>query len=73
MTEYRKNLPEVGGTYNVELGGLPELPLWHPQAHPNRWPFPNAEAAERFANARKSERPDREVAILTPGGSRRVL
>ncbi|QBP31088.1 hypothetical protein SEA_REFUGE_70 [Mycobacterium phage Refuge] len=73
MNEYRKNLDPVSGSTHVELGPLPELPLWHTSAHPSRWPFPSEESARKFAEARKAERPDRTVAIVSPSGGRTEL
>jgi hypothetical protein len=73
MTEYRKGLGPITGSHNVELGALPDKPDWHEQAHPSRWPFPTEESAVKFAEARKAERPDRDVVIVYPGGGRREL
>ncbi|QBJ00256.1 hypothetical protein SEA_PHARAOH_68 [Mycobacterium phage Pharaoh] len=75
MNEYRKDL-DHGPTdqyYNVALGPLPEKPHWHPLAQPSRTPFPTEEAALRFANARREERPDRAVSVVYPGGGVVVL
>ncbi|ACE79995.1 hypothetical protein Pukovnik_69 [Mycobacterium phage Pukovnik] len=75
MKEYRTTLeldPETSYTY-VELGPIPELPLWHCQAHPSRFPFPKEKAAFRFAEAQRYDHPNREVVVATPDGQRFVL
>ncbi|AFV51202.1 hypothetical protein ST20ES_74 [Mycobacterium phage 20ES] len=74
MREYRKTIvtEETGSTF-VELGPIPELPAWHVQANPSRWPFPKEKAAFRFAEAHKADHPNREVVVATVDGERFVL
>ncbi|WXX09778.1 hypothetical protein [Mycobacterium phage MS619] len=74
MKEYRTSIEveDQGSTY-VELGPIPELPPWHVQSHPSRWPFPKEKAAFRFAEATKADHPNREVVVATPDGERFVL
>ncbi|APC43218.1 hypothetical protein KI248_gp31 [Mycobacterium phage Phaded] len=71
MKEYRKRLEPIDSdssyTY-VEMGPKPDMPPWHEQAHPSRFPFPNNDAALRFA--RTHAEPGREVVIAYPDGRR---
>ncbi|QGJ87796.1 hypothetical protein SEA_BIANCATRI92_71 [Mycobacterium phage BiancaTri92] len=74
MNEYRKTLDlESKGSTFVELGPIPELPPWHVQSQPSRWPFPTEKAGFRFAEAHKADHPNREVVVATPDGERFVL
>ncbi|AIK67788.1 hypothetical protein PBI_EQUEMIOH13_72 [Mycobacterium phage Equemioh13] len=75
MKEYRTTLElDPGASYTyVELGPIPELPPWHVQSQPSRWPFPKEKAAFRFAEAHKADHPNREVAVATTDGERFVL
>ncbi|AHJ86434.1 hypothetical protein 40AC_71 [Mycobacterium phage 40AC] len=74
MKEYRTEVEQdtTGSTF-VELGPIPELPPWHAQAQPSRWPFPTEKAGFRFAEAHKSDHPNREVVVATTDGQRFVL
>ncbi|ASZ75237.1 hypothetical protein PBI_MISSWHITE_71 [Mycobacterium phage MissWhite] len=54
----------------VEMGPIPDLPPWHQQSHPSRFPFPTPEAAQRFAQAAAVRHPGREVVIAYPDGRR---
>ncbi|ATN92201.1 hypothetical protein SEA_TIPSYTHETREX_72 [Mycobacterium phage TipsytheTRex] len=70
--EYRKTLdlnPETSYTY-VEMGPIPDMPSWHIQAQPSRFPFPTPEAALRFAQAAAVRDPGRDVVIAYPDGRR---
>lgn len=64
LNEYRKEIKHgPDSTYFwVELGPIPGYPDWHIQSEAIRYPFPTAEAAERFAAAHQS--PGREVVCL---------
>ncbi|AOT27744.1 hypothetical protein SEA_LEVIATHAN_74 [Mycobacterium Phage Leviathan] len=74
MKEYRTTLDhDTGGSTFVELGPIPELPPWHVQSNPSRWPFPKEKAAFRFAESTKADHPNREVVVVTPDGERFVL
>lgn len=75
MNEYRKTLELDKSTdYTfVEMGPIPDLPRWHEQANPSRFPFPTEKAAFRFAERHKADHPAREVAVATPDGERFVL
>ncbi|QZE10973.1 hypothetical protein SEA_AGAPE74_74 [Mycobacterium phage Agape74] len=74
MKEYRTTLDhDTGESTFVELGPIPELPPWHVQSNPSRWPFPKEKAAFRFAEATKADHPNREVVVATPDGERFVL
>ncbi|QXO13349.1 hypothetical protein SEA_TROOPER_72 [Mycobacterium phage Trooper] len=74
MKEYRTtlDLEDKGYTY-VEMGPIPELPPWHEQSQPSRWPFPSEKAGFRFAEGCKADHPNREVVVATPDGERFVL
>ncbi|WKW87284.1 hypothetical protein SEA_CHARGERPOWER_69 [Mycobacterium phage Chargerpower] len=61
--------PGVDYTW-VEMGPVPEMPLWHHLTQPSRYPFPTERAAFQFANTEKGKRPDRKVRVLTTDGER---
>ncbi|AIW02964.1 hypothetical protein PBI_LARENN_69 [Mycobacterium phage Larenn] len=74
MKKYRTTLDlEDKGCTFVEMGPIHELPPWHVQAQPSRWPFPTEKAGFRFANNAKADHPNREVVVATPDGERFVL
>ncbi|BBC43894.1 hypothetical protein [Mycobacterium phage GS4E] len=57
----------------VEMGPIPELPPWHVQSNPSRFPFPGEKEAWRFAEGCKTDHPNREVVVATTDGERFVL
>ncbi|UJD20909.1 hypothetical protein SEA_ZIMMER_71 [Mycobacterium phage Zimmer] len=72
MNEYRTTVdldPETRYSF-VEMGPVPEMPLWHHLAQPTRFPFPSERAAFRFAESNKAQHPRREVRVATPDGKR---
>jgi len=72
MQEYRTTTelnPETEHTF-VEMGPIPDLPAWHQQAQPSRFPFPTKEAALRFARTHSERDPGRKVVIAYPDGRR---
>lgn len=72
MKEYRKSIeldPDTSYSF-VEMGPIPELPSWHEQSNPSRYPFPTEKAAFTFAHSHKALHPNREVAVATPDGER---
>ncbi|MCV7016754.1 hypothetical protein H7I96_03280 [Mycolicibacterium aichiense] len=54
----------------VELGPRPDMPPWHAQAQPARYPFPDHDAALKFARAESETSPGRDVVIAYPDGRR---
>ncbi|QJD50277.1 hypothetical protein SEA_IWOKEUPLIKEDIS_74 [Mycobacterium phage Iwokeuplikedis] len=52
----------------MEMGPKPDMPSWHEQSKPSRFPFPSPDAALRFARAH--DEPGREVIIAYPDGRR---
>lgn len=72
LPEYRKTIdldPNTDYTF-VELGPIPELPSWHQQSNPSRFPFPTESAAFTFAKNTKYDHPNRQVVVATTDGKR---
>ena len=75
MKEYRRDVEhKPDNEYHwVILGPLPEVPPWHLQSEPTRYPFPTDTAAFRFAENNKATYPGRSVEVLTIDGERFVI
>ncbi len=67
MEQFRRDVPRHkpdSEYFWVELGPIPGYPDWHIQSQSNRYPFPTAVAAGRFADNHAHMWPGRKVEVL---------